>query len=347
MHDELASGIERAVFGAVGRDKIDAWLRRHLRSRVGIELSQIAFRSGRIAAVYGAVLSDGRHVAVKVHRRTAGLAYLSAATTCQQRLADAGYPCPRPVDGPATTDGLTAVIETLLTDGEPGNGHEPNTRPAMARALFEQLQLLRGAPVDGLLAGAPAWSQYEHGPWPTPHDPIFDFTVTPQAFTWLDDLARRAASVLEQAGPPEAIAHADWNCGNVRFRDGQVSASYDWDSLAAGPEAVLVGLAAGSFTQSSTSSPDAPSTAEVTGFFHDYEEVRSRALSESEQRTAAAAVTWVMSYNARCAVSFLSPDGLPPSGSSLRALQTNSDAYLNLHRELGRTPPKSPHPGFR
>ena len=26
MEDELASGIERAVFGAVGRDDIDAWL---------------------------------------------------------------------------------------------------------------------------------------------------------------------------------------------------------------------------------------------------------------------------------------------------------------------------------
>jgi hypothetical protein len=39
MHHELASGIDRAVFGSVGRDKIEAWLRRHLRSRVGIELS--------------------------------------------------------------------------------------------------------------------------------------------------------------------------------------------------------------------------------------------------------------------------------------------------------------------
>jgi hypothetical protein len=54
--------------------------------------------------------------------------------------------------------------------------------------------------------------------------------------------------VLERAGPPDAIAHADWTCGNVRFHDGQVSSSYDWDSLAAAPEPVLVGLSAGSFT---------------------------------------------------------------------------------------------------
>jgi Ser/Thr protein kinase RdoA (MazF antagonist) len=328
--DDLASGIERAVFGAIGRDTIDDWLRRHLQTRLGIDLARVVFRSGRIAAVYGAALSDGRQVAVKVHRRPADLAYLSAATACQRRLADAGYPCPVPLDGPATTDSVTAVIETILTDGEPGNGHEPRTRRAMARALFEQLELLRGAEGDGLLDGAPAWSHYEHGPWPKPHDPIFDFTVTPQAFTWLDNLARRTASVLEQAGPPDAIAHADWNCGNVRFRDGQVSSSYDWDSLASAPEPVLVGLSAGSFTEGSTAGTSAPTPAESTAFLSDYEEVRSRRFSESEQRMAAAAVTWVLAYGARCEVSFLPADGLPSIGSSLQMLETHRDAYLAL-----------------
>ena len=245
MDEELASGIERAVFGAVGRDDIDAWLSRHLRARLGGDLSHIVFGSGRIAAVYGAALSDGRQVAVKVHRGVADLTDLSAAGACQRRLAEVGYPCPEPLDGPASTEGLTAVVETLCSDGEPGNSHEPNTRRAMAHALFEQLELLRGAPVDGLVVGAAAWSHYEHGPWPQPHDPIFDFTTTPPAFTWLADLARRAASVLNHAGPPDAVAHADWTCGNLRFHDGRVSCSYDWDSLAAAPEPVLVGLAAG------------------------------------------------------------------------------------------------------
>jgi hypothetical protein len=62
MDEELTSGIERAVFGAVGRDDIDAWLSRHLRARLGGDLAHILFRSGRIAAVYGAVVSDGRQV---------------------------------------------------------------------------------------------------------------------------------------------------------------------------------------------------------------------------------------------------------------------------------------------
>lgn len=234
------------------------------------------------------------------------------------------------MDGPATTDGLTAVIETLCSDGQPGNSHEPTTRRMMAQALFEQLELLRGAAVAGLVAGAPAWAHYDRGPWPQPHDPIFDFTTTPPAFTWLDDLARQAADVLNQAGPPDAVAHADWTCGNLRFQDGQVSCSYDWDSLAVAPEPVLVGLAAGCFTEGSTAGVNMPTTAEVTGFLRDYEQVRSHPFSEAEQRTAAAAVTWVLAYNARCELSFLPPGGLPPRGSSLHALTTHPDAYLDL-----------------
>jgi hypothetical protein len=330
MDKEPTSGIERAVFGAVGHHDIDAWLSRHLQARLGGDLAHILFRSGRIAAVYGAALSDGRQVVVKVHRRVADLAYLRAAAACQRRLAEVGYPCPEPLDGPATTDGLTAVIETLCSDGQPGNSHEPNTRRAMAHALVEQLELLRGAAVDGLVAGAPAWAHYEHGPWPQPHDPIFDFTTTPPAFSWLDDLARRAANVLEQAGPADAVAHADWTCGNLRFQHGRVSCSYDWDSLAAAPEPVLVGLAAGCFTEGSTAGATTPTAAEVIGFLRDYEQARSHPFRDAEQRTAAAAVTWVLAYNARCELSLLPPSERPARGSSLHALTTHRDTYLNL-----------------
>jgi hypothetical protein len=136
--------------------------------------------------------------------------------------------------------------------------------------------------------------------------------------------------VLKQTGPPDCVAHADWTCGNVRFREGQVSSSYDWDSLAAAPEPVLVGLAASSFTQGSTTGATTPTIAELTAFLRDYEQVRSHPFGESEQRTAVAAVTWVLAYNARCEVSLLPHGGLPPGGSSLHALTTHRDAYLDL-----------------
>jgi hypothetical protein len=75
MGDELANGIERAVFGPVGRNDIDTWVGKHVRARLGLTMASVVFRSGRLAAVYGAVLSDGREVAGKVHRRPVDEAY--------------------------------------------------------------------------------------------------------------------------------------------------------------------------------------------------------------------------------------------------------------------------------
>jgi hypothetical protein len=110
---------------------------------------------------------------------------------------------------------------------------------------------------------------------------------------------------------------------------------------------VLVGLSAGSFTQGSTAGANVPTPVEATAFLRDYEEVRSQRFSESEQRTAAAAVTWVLAYNARCTVSLLPPGGLLPGGSSLHALNTHGGAYLDLRWQLGHTQPKPTNPGFR
>ena len=136
------------------------------------------------------------------------------------------------------------------------------------------------------------------------------------------------SSSSASAGPADAIGHADWTYGNVRFHLGQISCSYDWDSLAAAPEPVLAGLAAGSFTEGSTESATTPTTAEVTGCPRDYEQARSGAFSEAEQRTAAA-VTWVLADNARCELSFLPPGGRPTHGSALHALTTHRDAYFD------------------
>jgi hypothetical protein len=93
---------------------------------------------------------------------------------------------------------------------------------------------------------------------------------------------------------------------------------------------VLVGLAAGCCTEGSTAGATAPTAAEVTGFLRDYEQARSHPFSDAEQRTAAAAVTWLLAYNARCELSLLPSGGGPARGSSLHALMTHPDAYLNL-----------------
>jgi hypothetical protein len=339
-------GIERAVFGEVPEAAVDAWLDRHLRARLGTGLAGVLFRSGRVSAVYGLRLDDGRDVALKVHRGTGAdvdTRALGAAVAAQRLLAGAGYPCPEPLDGPAATEGHTAVVEALLVAGEPGDAHRPGVRRAIAVSLAEQVELLRSLPdaVRLRLTDPPAWAVYAGGPWPAPHDPIFDFTTTSPDTAWIDDLARRAAAVLTsgtgRTGAP-VTGHSDWCCGNLRFAgvaDGPVAgcavvASYDWDSVVTDAEPVVLGMAAASFTDSSTSGAQAPTPAEAAAFCAEYDAARGRPSTVEEQALTAAATAWTLAYNARCQVDVQRLGYDLPEGPVLAVLDAAGEDFLHL-----------------
>jgi Phosphotransferase enzyme family len=328
-----ATGIHRAVFGAVSEDDVDDWLDRHVRRRLTAGVQEVVFRTGRLAAVYGLRLTGGDQVVAKVHRDGVNLGRLSAAVACQRILADAGYPCPRPLDGPVDAGSRVVVLESWLDTGEIGNGHEAAFRRTMARSLVEQVELLRAVPAaTSLLADPPAWLVYEAGPWPVPHDPIFDFAVTPPGYEWLDRLARDAAGALGPRREPEVIAHADWYCGNLRFTGSELSAAWDWDSLTAHQEPVLAGAAAGSYTDAGAAGAAAPAPGEVTAFLDAYDKRRAVPFTGPERAAASAAALWVMAYNARCQVAMLALGHAPGDGSYLWRLSREGDGYCQLLR---------------
>jgi hypothetical protein len=325
--------LERAVFGDVGTDEIRAWLRRHLRSHLHIDMNDIVFASGRVAPVYGLRLHDGSTVVLKIHRNPVNTDRLAATTRCQRVLAEAGFPCPAPIDGPAPTDGRIATIESFLDQGQPGNGRDPLVRRALATSLAAQTETLRGVDNSSLFADAPAWARYQDGPWPQPHDPIFDFSILPDEYHWLDQLARAAADVLSAEPPePTVIGHSGWVCQNVRFAGHEVVASSDWDSLVARPEPVIAGLSAGAFPEGSDHGPGAPTPDEVGAYLADYDGSRSTPFTRAEQAAAAAAAAWVLSYNARCAVDLEHRGLLQPEeeGSPLQLLDRHRQSHLQL-----------------
>jgi hypothetical protein len=328
--DDEATGLERAIFGDISREQIDAWLVSHVRARLSAEVSTVFVRSGRVGAVYGLRLSNGSDVVVKVHRQPVFLDHLFASSACQRVLADAGYPCPAPLDGPAVSAGHTATIEAWLDGGESGNAHQPVIRKAMAESLAIQSEILREMPSVILATDPLAWASYAGGPWPTPHDSIFDFSQTEPGYQWLDALAAEAARVLGPPTAPEVIGHSDWVCQNVRFAHGEVVASYDWDSLIAQSTAVLAGLGGGSYTQGSTAGASSPSPGEVAAFLADYDDSLERRFTGEQQVVAAAAATWAIAYNARCWVCLEALGYEVDAGSPLRVLERHRDEYLRV-----------------
>ena len=327
---KVVEGIERVIFGDVTADEITRWLDQLVYRRLDLRVESVLFRAGRLAAVYGMRLTNGSSIVTKVYR-IANLEHLAAVVACERLLVDAGYPCPVPLDGPVEVDGHVLLLEALLDLGERGNAHDALTRQAMARGLGEQIGILRSVPeLQSHLQAPPGWAAYAGGPWPTPHDPIFDFSTTPVGFEWLDDIAASASEALLPQRPPDAIGHCDWVCQNLRFNQVGVSAAYDWDSLLAETESVLAGLAAGAFTEGSIGGAQAPTPQEVGAFLSEYEATRPRTFSKSERAAASAAATWVLAYNARCDLSAATLGKPPAEGSPLQMLSHYRDSYLTL-----------------
>src|SRR3712207_3620061 len=99
---ELAalSGTEAAIYGSVTPLELHAFLDAWVTSRLGSPVARVQFRAGRIDAVWGLELQDGRAVVVKTHRPPADMDAIRVASDAQRVLVNAGFPCAVPLAGP-------------------------------------------------------------------------------------------------------------------------------------------------------------------------------------------------------------------------------------------------------
>ena len=303
---ESLSDTEGAVYGELNwselRSRVDGWAREHL----GSAIATVRFRAGRIDAVWGVDLVDGRAVVIKAHRPPVDLSPLRAAVDAQIVLARAGFPCPLPLAGPHQVDGHVLTAETLV-EGSMPDGREPAIRRLLAVGLARHIDLLRTRTDLAERAGpGPSWCQYQGGPWPVPHDTLVDFTSTVPAYDWLDAYGRRAADQIlrDRDGAEVVVGHADWYAGNTVVVDGRLAGSFDWE-LVADTEAAIAGFAAACFASSPTGGGGLSTPAEAAAFLADYEQGRGRPLSEQEWRTAAGATAWILAFNARWQVALI------------------------------------------
>lgn len=103
----------------------------------------------------------------------------------------------------------------------------------------------------------------------------------------LDDVVRRARSVLTATGLPDIVGHADWETQNLRWEGERMHTVHDWDSLAWVPEAAIVGAASGSFASAEV--PTLAPVASSAAFIEQYQQTRRRVFSVEELHVAWAA----------------------------------------------------------
>lgn len=275
-----------------GQDELAEWCRQWL----GSPPRRTLFRAGNLSSVAGPLLADGRQVVVKARRPAERLA---GCVAVQRDLADAGFPCPRPLAGPAPLGALTATAESYLPGGRrlrrPGRyAHR------FGQALARLVQLAPPASSVPSLDPPPAWLRWDHsqpGPWPVPESTPADLNALPGP-GWLDEAASRVRARLAAHHGPPVVGHGDFESQNLRWRGGRLHAVHDWDSAVALPEAVIAGAAAAMFPATGPVAA-AASIGETAAFLNAYAAYRGRPWSGEERAVCWAAGLWVLAYNTK------------------------------------------------
>ena len=267
---------------------LTAWCQVHLGSPAQSEL----FSTGHLTRVIGTRLADGREVVVRIRP---GGPRVTACTEVQRRLFESGYPCPRPLAGPAPLNGYEATAESCLAGGTalPDSGRA--ARP-FAAALADMVRLAPGPGQVPALEPVPSWTAWNHdqgGLWPRSEELDVDLNQVGGA-DWIDAAGRAARQTLEEGHDPAVIGHGDWITDNLRWDGRRLLVAYDWDSLIADSEAAIAGFAAAIYLV-----PALPTVTETGEFLDAYAAARGWPFSPGELQRCWAAGVWTRAFEAK------------------------------------------------
>ncbi|MDX3193270.1 phosphotransferase [Streptomyces sp. MN03-5084-2B] len=272
-------------------DWLPSWCAEHL----GAAQADVLFERRSLSEVVGLRLADGRTVVVKA-REDEGRA--AACVAVQARLAERGFPCPRPLTPVVAVGALAVHAEEFRPGGEILPGDSPDVAVRYAEVFARLAAQLTGVRVPPPLPN-PRWVRWDHrdpGLWPAIG--FLDEQNQRHVPTYLVETATRARKRLLAADLPHVLGHADFEAQNLRWHNGDIWAVHDWDSLAWQPEAALAGAACGAFANASP--PTLAPLESSAAFLAAYQDLRGRRFTEEEREVAWAASLWPALHNARC-----------------------------------------------
>jgi hypothetical protein len=198
--ERWASGsVEQAVFRTTEAEAVAGHLEAFAGAALGSTVREGLFYGSSAGCVLGVAQDDRRRVVIKAYQRQWGLAFLSAVRRVQEHLAEAQFPCPRPILGPEPAGPALATVEELVPDPGMRTLGTAGDMTLSARGLARQVGLCRGLSEPALRGHhplrAPAGELY-----PQPHNPLFDFSLRADHARWIDQLAEAATAARDADG---------------------------------------------------------------------------------------------------------------------------------------------------
>jgi hypothetical protein len=292
--------LAQAIFGETGVDAIARRVESLIGNSLGSAVSACLRFTQSVGAVFVLELDQGRLAVLKAHPaksasfRSATYSELVALYNLQEHLARKGFPCARVLVPPTPWPGGVAVVMEYRPAPGSEDPHTPPARGAMARGFAQFNQMAATLPRTSI----PSEVLPEGSLFPTPHNPLFDFT-RPGA-EWIHERARSARQVLESTRERRMVLHSDFSAANVMVKSGDIVAVYDMDSVATADEMIVLARTATHFTYRGDTPWTWPSRDESIAFVADYLAARCRPLDARERRRLNAAAIYTMAYTAKC-----------------------------------------------
>ena len=222
--------MEAVTFGSTDEGTIWSLVSGMVSDASGSQPTRLIHYSVSIGIVVGLELSDGARVALKAFPPYHDPDFLAAAHRVRGRLAEEGYPAPRPLSSLVRLARGWACLEEWVDAPEP----LPATDVVgpLAVHLADLLQRCQDFQRDPALSGS--WQTFERpvGVWRNPPRPEVNLEADPDGAEWILEIAESARSASEVAPGPTMIGHVDWRPDNVRLRsDGSLAVVFDWDSI--------------------------------------------------------------------------------------------------------------------
>jgi hypothetical protein len=238
----------------------------------------------------------------------------ASCVAAQARLAQRGFPCARPLTPVVGVGALAVHAEEYRPGGELLLGDSPEVAVRYAAVFARLMAELADVTVAPPLPN-PRWARWDHtdsGLWPAID--LLDERDQSVVPAYVVDTAERARKRLLAADLPCVLGHADFEAHNLYWRDEDVWAVHDWDSLAWQPEAALVGAASGVFPKLGPATLPPIDSSEA--FLMAYQDCRGRRFTAEEREIAWAASLWPAAHDVR----WEALHGTPPApGDALRA----------------------------
>ncbi len=229
---------------------------------------------------------------------------------------------------PSKFEGITAGVEHILLD--PGMRiFEPEEMDVSASALAEANSILRNEDARPWI-GHHAMDRPDDALYPTPHSPLFDFSLNTEAAAWIDELALAGLAAMAKDDSAPQITHGDWSARNIRIEEGRLVASYDWDSLAAFPESRGVGIAASAWRLiGEAGEPSAPDSQEISAYIDAYVRAAGGTRSIDWRIGAMGSALSTLAYTARCEHSLEARDPEQQHRRARSTLEADRKGFLS------------------